>query len=281
MLFIGASAARRIEQAEASLILSFAAAVQERGRIPGVFIAELGGGVAAIAREGSPFNKLAGLGFEPLDEAALDRVEREFARRRIALQAEVATLSDPAVFETLSRRGYVLSGFENVLGLSLDGGVVGPVMPPGVEIQKIAPAQARDWIATVTTGFLTPDTYDGPASHESFGREAMEQVFEDVGEVAGVDRYLVTRDGVRAGGGSMRLWNGIAQLSGASTLPDQRRRGIQTALLRYRLAEAAAAGCDIAIVTTSPGSRSQQNVQKQGFELLYSRAVLIKPGTPA
>jgi HJR/Mrr/RecB family endonuclease len=56
----------------------------------------------------------------------------------------------------------------------------------------------------------------------------------------------------------------------------RRRHGVHTALLSIRLADAAAAGCDIAVVTTQPGSRSQQNVQRQGFHLLYTRAVLIK-----
>jgi hypothetical protein len=55
-----------------------------------------------------------------------------------------------------------------------------------------------------------------------------------------------------------------------------RRRGVQTALLSARLAGAAAAGCDIAVVTTQPGSKSQQNVQRRGFDLLYTRAVLVK-----
>jgi hypothetical protein len=32
----------------------------------------------------------------------------------------------------------------------------------------------------------------------------------------------------------------------------------------------------IAVVTTQPGSKSQQNVQRQGFDLLYTRAVLVK-----
>ena len=51
-----------------------------------------------------------------------------------------------------------------------------------------------------------------------------------------------------------------------------RRQGVQTALLSTRLADAAAAGCDIAVVTTAPGSKSQQNVHRQGFQLLYTRA---------
>jgi hypothetical protein len=37
-----------------------------------------------------------------------------------------------------------------------------------------------------------------------------------------------------------------------------------------------AAGCDIAVVTTAPGSKSQENVQRRGFDLLYTRAILVK-----
>ena len=51
---------------------------------------------------------------------------------------------------------------------------------------------------------------------------------------------------------------------------------LQTALLSARLADAAAAGCDVAVITTQPGSKSQQNAQRQGFDLLYTRAVLVK-----
>jgi GNAT superfamily N-acetyltransferase len=81
--------------------------------------------------------------------------------------------------------------------------------------------------------------------------------------------------GVIAGGASFHIAEGIAQFSGAATAPAHRRRGIQTALLSARLADAAAAGCDIAVVTTQPGSKSQQNAQRRGFDLLYTRAVLV------
>ena len=72
---------------------------------------------------------------------------------------------------------------------------------------------------------------------------------------------------------------GVAQLTGAATAPEYRRRGVQTALLSTRLADAAGAGCDIAVVTTQPGSKSQENVQRRGFHLLYTRAVLVKPAS--
>ena len=92
-------------------------------------------------------------------------------------------------------------------------------------------------------------------------------------------RYVARHDGVIAGGASIRMCAGIAQLAGAATALAHRRRGVQTALLAARLVDAARAGCDIAVVTTAPGSKSQQNVQRRGFQLLYTRAVLVKsPG---
>jgi N-acetylglutamate synthase-like GNAT family acetyltransferase len=87
---------------------------------------------------------------------------------------------------------------------------------------------------------------------------------------------------VREGGSivacaSLRIDGRLAQLCGTATVPAMRRRGLQTALVRHRLAAAAAAGCDLAVVTTAPGSKSQQNMARAGFELLYARAVLERP----
>jgi hypothetical protein len=43
------------------------------------------------------------------------------------------------------------------------------------------------------------------------------------------------------------------------------------------LADAMRAGCDIAVVTTQSGSKSQQNVQRRSFHLLYTPAVRVTP----
>ena len=72
-------------------------------------------------------------------------------------------------------------------------------------------------------------------------------------------------------------YDGVAMLCGAATLPAFRRRGIQSLLYRWRLAIARAAGCDVAVVTTQPGSKSQANAIRQGFSVLYTRAILIWP----
>ncbi len=63
-------------------------------------------------------------------------------------------------------------------------------------------------------------------------------------------------------------------MSGAATLPDFRRRGVQSALVARRLADAAAAGCELATVTTQPGSKSQRTCSG-GASICSTRAVLI------
>lgn len=134
----------------------------------------------------------------------------------------------------------------------------------------------RVWRDTVIEGFGHPDVFDGPPPTESFDRESLERVFEDSSTTPGMVLYLARRDGEIAGAGSIRISKGLAQMSGASTLPAHRRRGVQSTLLRARLADAARAGCDLAITCTEPASKSQENMQRAGFELLYARAVLLR-----
>jgi len=125
-------------------------------------------------------------------------------------------------------------------------------------------------------GGRRPSRWWGVPAHEEFSRADIARAMRDFA-AAGVVRYVAVRDGVFAGGASMRLaQGGVAQLTGAATAPAHRRRGVQTALLSVRLADAVTAGCDLAVVTTQPGSTSQRNVQRSGFDLLYTRAVLVK-----
>jgi GNAT superfamily N-acetyltransferase len=177
----------------------------------------------------------------------------------------------------LTGRGYRLMGFENVLGRALTPDEPGPT-GFDTEVARSGADELAVWLDAVVTGFATPDT-QGVASHEEHAREVLEQAIGDMADADGFTRYLARRAGRVAGGAAVRMSEGVAQLCGAATLPAHRRRGVQTALLLARLAEAARAGCDLAVVTTLPGSRSQLNVQRRGFELLYTRAVLVRePG---
>jgi ribosomal protein S18 acetylase RimI-like enzyme len=277
MLTATTSLARRIEQAESSLIAGMGRSTAGRLGNDRVIVSSIGGGAAVMPGPGSPLSKISGLGFEPLDEAALDVVERDFSRFQTPVRVELSSLGDPAIGTLLSKRGYALSGFENVLGLSL--GSTGALQAPAsslVTIERTAPKDLDAWIEVITTGFMHPDTFDGPSTVEPIDRAVIEPIFQDIASLEGYSQYLARRDGQPAGAASMRIHEGVSQLCGAATLPGHRRLGIQTALLRERLVRAAHAGCDVAIVTTEPGSKSQENVQRQGFELLYVRAILIK-----
>jgi len=274
MLFASTSLAARIERAECRLLEDGASACERRRPGAGVFTMPLAGGVATFTGEGSPLNKVAGLGFaSPLDEGELEAVERAFAERQSPVQVEVSCLGDPSVGSLLTRRGYTLQGFENVLGRALP--IEPAAAPAGVVVSPSPEGELREWLDVVVTGFASPDA-QGVPSHESFPREALEGLMGDLAAAQGFVRYLARRDGAVAGGASLRLFEGVAQLCGAATLPEHRRQGVQSALLAARLEIAGQAGCDVAVVTTQPGSRSQENVQRQGFELLYTRAVLVR-----
>jgi ribosomal protein S18 acetylase RimI-like enzyme len=278
-LFCDRSLAARIEHAEAQLTAEATrAALRRRGGADG-FVIPVGGGVATYAEEGSPFNKITGLGFDASpDPVALAEIEESFARRGTPPQVEVASLADPDLVPLLTARGYRLVGFEQVLGLDL------PATPslagvPEVQVRRSGPDEVDLWVQLVTEAGLHPDDEGVPM--EEFPRDVLERAERDSAATAGLRRYVAFHGGRPAGGASFRATDGIAQMTGAGTVPAHRRSGVQTALLAARIADAATDGCDVAVVTTQPGSRSQQNVQRRGFDLLYVRAVLVKEGASA
>jgi len=272
-LFCDTALAARIEAAEADLIARCSEAASRRAGRDG-FVTPIAGGVASFAGDGSPYNKVAGLGFGGVpDEAALGEIEKAFAAHGSPTQVELAHLADPEIGALLSARGYHLESFENVLGRALTGDAE-RVVPPGIEVRLSGEEEFAAWLDVVAEGSVHPDT-QGVPWHEEFPREVIIEAELDSAE-AGDVRYAALRDGVLAGGATIRLVDGIAQLTGAATVPAHRRHGIQTALLSARLADATAAGCDTAVIIVQPGSKSQQNAQRQGFDLLYTRAVLVR-----
>ena len=273
-LFCDTALARRIERAEAALIADTSRATQARTGVEG-FLIPLAGGLASFAEPDSPFNKVAGLGFDGVPSAGeLDVVEKAFADRGAPTQVELAHLTDSATGELLSDRGYRLESFENVLGLALDGDDPEPITPPGIEVRRSTADELDAWVAVVADASTHPDT-QGLPWHDEFPREAVENAERDFA-AAGGTRYAAFRDGVLAGGADFRITDGIAQLAGAATAPAHRRNGVQSALVAARLADAHAAGCDVAVIITQPGSKSQENAQRRGFDLLYTRATLVK-----
>ncbi|WP_086851458.1 GNAT family N-acetyltransferase [Amycolatopsis kentuckyensis] len=270
-LFCDTALAERIERAEARFVAACADATRRRLGTDAGFTRPLAGGVATFAEADSPFNKVAGLGFAGLPSPAeLGEVEAAFAELGAPVQVELSQLAEPGTGAFFTAHGYRLESYENVLGRR-----VGHSDFPG-DVRACRDDELETWLSAVAEASAVADE-QGLPSHEDFPRDLLVNALRDM---AGVRRFLATRNGEFAGGASFRVTDGIAQFGGAATRPAHRRRGVQTALLRARLAAAAEAGCDLAVVTTQPGSKSHQNVQRQGFDLLYARAILVK-GTSA
>ncbi len=273
-MFASPELAARIDRAEGRLCAAIAEGIGARHPDFGTFVADLGGGVAVFAGSGSPTNKMIGLGFDAkVEPAALADVEARFADRGAKLQAEIATLADPDLHALLASRGYEPKGFENVLGHPLSQ--EGDRLPDGVRVEPAGPADLHAWTDVVVEAFANPDT-GGIGGDETPPPDELRRWFELTMEVPGFQGYLAYLDGQLAGGGALRIDGPVAQFAGAATLPRFRRRGVQTALLRARLTDARARGCEVGVVTTQPASKSQQNVQREGFSLLYARQLLVR-----
>jgi GNAT superfamily N-acetyltransferase len=138
--------------------------------------------------------------------------------------------------------------------------------PPSVTVEKLGHDQIDLWTMTVAQGFAE----NAPVLPEIL------EVMKMFALGPSAECYLARIDGNVAGGATLAIRTGVAGLFGASTLPEFRNRGVQSALLHARLTRAAEAGCDLAASLTRPGSTSQRNIMRQGFSVLYTRVKFEK-----
>lgn len=236
----------------------------------------IAGGCAGYAGPGVPVNKISGVGFGGVPDAVkMAAIEQRYRERECDVVVEIATHADPAVLAFYMDRGYRLLGFEDVLGIELP--TPEGKRAPEVELVTVAPGDEREpWFDCLIEGFAVPDE-QGVPSHEDFPRDFVREIMRDLATIPNFTAYLARIDGADVGGGSLRTHGAIAHLCGAATLPAARRRGVQTTLLTERLQAASAAGCELAVSVTNAGSKSQQNMVRQGFALLFSRAILQLP----
>jgi GNAT superfamily N-acetyltransferase len=227
----------------------------------------------------------------PVSDADLDRVEEFYFSRGAESIVTLCPLADESLWDGLGRRGYRVTEFENVLALELGGGGAeaprrataaepepaaaappapaaspGAAAPPGVVVRTCTGEERALWGRMVARGFAD-DALPG-------------QPQLDVGAVMAArdDAVLVMAwvEGEPAATGAMVIDGGVGWLMGDTTLPPYRQRGIQQALLRYRLDLAQEAGCDLAVAETAPGSGSQRNLERLGFRVVFTHVELVK-----
>src|ERR1700720_2042896 len=265
-LILDLALARRIELAEAHAAVNCANAVEVLPSGVAVAVERVAGGFAVYCGAGSPVTQAVGLGLDgPVSEGEFDQLEEFYRCRSEAVRVEACPLADASLIRYFGERGYRVTEFSNVMALPLDCATLSPpasaTPPDGVTIERIGKEHMDLWTLTVSQGF----SENFPVTQEVLG------VMKMFAHGSNVECYLARVDRALAGGATLALREGVAGLFGASTLPAFRNRGVQTALLKQRLARAAEQKCDLAVCLAAPGSSSQRNVVRLGFSVLYTR----------
>jgi hypothetical protein len=249
--------ARRLESAEAA---------NARGCTPGgaggAPVLEIAGGCAVFAGAQSPLTHAVGIGISgPVSRAEVDRIEDFFRSRGARVSIDLCPLASPELLEELGRRGYRATEFNNVLIKRLAGSSI--VLAP--RVRKATSTEADVWAHAVGQGFF--ETAELTGEEMSVGRA----IFAMPGALC----YLVSGPaGEAAGGGALAIHGGLATLFADSTIAVFRRRGLHLELIATRVNEALAQGCDLATASTLPGSGSQRNYERLGFEVVYTKVTL-------
>ncbi len=280
MPFADQDLARRVEGGWVCLGVENAQALARIDPMSGATALPVGGGYAIFMGAGSPLSQVIGLCLHgPVAESELEQVESLYRDRDTPIQLELSSLADPTLLGLLSSRGYRPAEQTHVLVRP-----IGPGETDGrraasratdraddaggdIAVAPIRPDEVETWAEAVLRCFF-PGPQDLP--------ERLKEGAIAMATLPIVSGWLARADGRIAGGGALAVCNGLALICGDGTLPDFRNRGVQAALLRARLERARAEGCDLAVICTQPGSRSQHNAERQGFQVVYARTLMTR-----
>jgi hypothetical protein len=255
--FADIALARRLEAAEALNARGCTASP------PGAAFLDIAGGCAIFVGADSPLTQAVALGLNgPVTESEVDTLEDFFRSRGAKVSIEFCPLADPGLLQTLGRRGYRATEFNNVLVKRIAGDQI--VLAP--RVRRALPGEDDLWSHTVGRGFF--DQGELTTAEMDVGRA----IFAMPGALC----YLaVAETGEPAGGGALAVRDGLATLFADSTIAAFRRQGFHRELVTARLNEAIALGCDTATASTLPGGVSQRTFERLGFEVAYTKVTLV------
>lgn len=187
---------------------------------------------------------------------------------------KACTLADVSLFAALGEEGFVVRRFESVYARSLDALHPAERAPrdDGVEIRPVDRSNDDEIerYARLSVGIYFP--------RETEKVEALVDATRRMVRHPSVLTAFAFVDGACVGKAALELRGEVAAFIGAGTLEGVRRRGVQTALMRWRLDLARERGARWATVLASPGVATERNARRLGFELAYARSVMVRPG---
>ena len=267
MRFIDLAFAKRLEMISAVSGQECAEALRAFApHVPAIW-EHIAGGIVIFTGVDSPVTQAFGVGLGgAVDSSELEKLEDFFFSRGAAVALELCPFIDPSLVELLGQRPYRLQEFSNVLvrDIAPDEPFDAPGSPVTVRPVKIE--EAKLYTRVITDGFAE----QVPAS------QSLLEVVESFVHRPRGQAFFAMVDGEIAGAAGVAEHDGIAEMSGAATLPRFRNRGVQAALIAGRLAWSAERGCSLATTTTGPATSSQRNFERAGFQVVYSRTKLVR-----
>jgi len=264
MIFCDINLSQKLERAEAR---SNAAFVEARAKIfpeSGAGWMETAGAYAMFDGVESPCTQTFGLGvFEEATHEVFDKLEAFFKERGAPVFHEVSPLADASVLTLLNERGYQPIEMSSVMYLPLTGEInLDLPLNSQIKTRIIEAGEENLWAQISANGWATE-------------AEGLADFMFGFGQISakceGGFPFLAELEEKPISTGMLFIHEDTALLAGASTIPEGRKKGGQTALLDARLRFAAEQGCTIAIMGASPGSQSQRNAEKNGFRIAYTR----------
>ena len=264
MIYSNKNLSQKLERTEARANADF---VETRARIfpeSGAEWIEVAGAYAMFDGIESPLTQTFGLGvFDEVTENDLEKLESFFKEHDAPVFHEVSPMADASILELLNKRGYQPIELTSVLYLPLENSDFSAApRNENLTTRVIEKTEANIWAQTSANGWST----------EMEGLAEFMLEFGTIGaSSAGAYPFLAELNGKPVSTGSLYIYDDVAILAGASTVPEARRKGAQNALLNARLKFAVENGCNLAMMGASPGSQSQRNAESNGFRIAYTR----------
>jgi GNAT superfamily N-acetyltransferase len=261
--FVDLALSRRLEGAEGRGNVEFVEARALFDPASGARSIEVAGACVNYDGAGSPLTQSFGLGvFQGATAADLERIEAFYREYGVPVDLEVSPLAGVPLLALLSKRGYHPIELTSVMFRPIGGEL--PVTRLRNERITVRRAQEHEYELFAQT------SVKGWSTLVTETDMLVELVRVSARRPGGLS-FFAEVDGRPIATGSMSIYQGVALLAGASTIPEARKQGAQRALLEERLAYAAEHGCDLAMMCAEPGGTSQRNAERQGFRIAYTR----------
>jgi GNAT superfamily N-acetyltransferase len=261
----------RLEQVSAENAVAFALALSSIDRGWGTETLALAGGQLVLNGPGLYVNRAIAVGIgAPLRAADIGLIIDRSAAVGVPAAVEVTPATHHDSISELKEHGFVHDSSSDVTALvrPLDE-LPDELGRDGIEVVSVGERSLAEWqdVSALGWGHVTEAAR---RAADAFAAAAL--VVDGDGMVIAVD----ASDGRPLGCASLTLCDEVATLGGMSTIPAERGRGVQAALILHRLGRAKSAGCTMATSTAVVGGASERNVQRFGFRPTHVKQTWVR-----